>query len=709
MTVKSVLKKGLMLTAAAGLVTGVAAQVPKSYKDIEVPKLNDVKVPDVTKITLSNGLKLYLVEDPELPVISLNARIRGGSANEPADKLGLAGITGEVMRTGGTATRTGDDLDEELESLAATVETGIGQTSGSAFMSVLKEDIDVGLEILADVLTNPEFREDKIDLAKVQARSGIARRNDDPNGVVQREFRKLIYGADSPYARHTEYETIDSITRQDLIDFHATYFHPNNTMMAVWGDFKAEDMAKKIEAAFAGWKKKEPLNIPDLTAVNYEFKPSVNLVEREDATQSVIRIGHLGIQQDNPDYFAVLVMNRILGTGGFSSRLFQSVRSRQGLAYSVGGGVGSNIEYPGVYQLVCSTKSETTAQAIRSILHEVDRMRTELVTEEELNLAKESYLNAFVFNFDTRREVVQRIMTYDYFGYPEDFLQQTKSNVEKVTAADVQRVAQEYMKPEALQILVLGKSEDFDEPFSVFGEVAAVDITIPEPADDTPEASAADLEQGSAVFAKMVDAIGGSAKASTITNVSTSTDMAVSMMGQSLDVTGVSLMVYPDKMHMILNLPFGEMKQVFNGQTGWASSPAGSQDYGDSEIKEARDSMFRDWVNLMRHADQLTVQLLGTETVAGREAAVLKVSNDSGQSTKLFVDTADFMPLMQEYRGTTPMGPATMTASYSDWREVGGIKLPYTVIIEADGEPFVTSTVVESNVNIDVAADTFSK
>ena len=209
---KNVLLAGVALAVAVGGILPVSAQV-KSYKDIKYPTLNEIVIPHVEKVELANGMKLYLVEDHELPIINLSARVRVGSIFEPADKVGLAGITGEVMRTGGTATRTGDELDDELESLAASVETSIGETSGRAFMSVLKEDIDIGVAILADVLMNPEFREDKLDLAKVEAKSGISRRNDDPNGIVTREFGRIIYGKDSPYARIPEYDTIENISR----------------------------------------------------------------------------------------------------------------------------------------------------------------------------------------------------------------------------------------------------------------------------------------------------------------------------------------------------------------------------------------------------------------------------------------------------------------------------------------------------------------
>jgi len=457
----------------------VAQERVPEYKQLKYPKLRDIQVPAVERVTLPNGMQLFLLEDHELPLIHVSAVIRTGSVYEPADKIGLAGLTGTVMRTGGTTSKTGDELDEQLEQIAATVETGIGRSSGSAFMSVLKDDVDTGLSILADVLMNPAFRQDKIDLAKISARTGIARRNDNPGGVASREYAKLIYGPKSVYARHAEYATIDSITRDDLVAFHRKFYHPNNTMLAVWGDFKTEQMAAKIKEAFKDWAKTD-VELPPVPQVKYEFQSTVNAVTKEDMNQSVIRFGHIGGVMSDPDYFALMVMNEILGSG-FTSRLFKNVRSRQGLAYSVGGAYSADFDHPGMFYVSCQTKLGSTVHAVNAMIDEVRKMTQEEVTDEELALAKDSFLNSFVFNFESRGQIINRLMTYVYYGYPEDFLQKTKENVEKVTKADVLRVAKAHLRPDKVQILVVGKPNEFDKPLSTLGEPRTIDITIPLP------------------------------------------------------------------------------------------------------------------------------------------------------------------------------------------------------------------------------------
>jgi zinc protease len=464
---------------SAFILHGCSQQLSSNYKKIKYSKLGDIEIPDVQRVTLANGMELFLVEDHELPLINMSAMIRTGSIYEPADKIGLASITGMVMRTGGTTTMTGDEIDERLEQIAASVETSIGLNSGRASLSVLKEDIDTALPIFADVLMNPAFREDKIELAKIRHRSRIARRNDHPSSIARREFAKLIYGPESIYARHTEYTTIDNITRDDLVDFHKNFFHPNHVMLAAYGDFDTEQMVKKIEQAFKDWQKTD-VHLPETPKVEYEFRQTVNVIEKDDINQAYINLGHVGCMMNDPDYFALIVMNKILG-GSFTSRLFKNIRSRQGLAYSAYGRYNAKYDHPGVFYVGCQTKSESTVHAIRAMIDEVEKMTESEVTDEELKLAKQSYLNSFVFKFDSKSEIVRRLMTYEYFGYPSDFLQKTKENIEKVNKEDILRIARKHLRPDKMQILAVGRPQDFDESLSVLGLVREIDITIPQP------------------------------------------------------------------------------------------------------------------------------------------------------------------------------------------------------------------------------------
>lgn len=678
------------------------------YKDLKYPPLNEIKVPPVERVVLANGMILYLVEDHELPLINLSARIGAGSIDEPADKIGLAGITGDVMRTGGTKSKSGDEIDEELESIAASVETGIGETSGFASMSVLKENVDTGLSILADLLMNPAFPQEKIDLQKVQERSGISRRNDDVNGIAFREFDKLIYGAQSVYARHSEYATIDAVTRDDLVAFHKKYFHPNNVMLGIWGDFKTKEMIKKIDAAFKRWPK-GVFKRPQTQPVPYNFDYSVNFVRKEDVNQSTILLGHIGGLMNNPDYFALQVMNDIL-SGGFSSRLFRHVRSDQGLAYAVFGAYSANFDYPGTFYGGCMTKSETTVKAVRSLLHEIEMIRKEEVTDEELALAKESFLNSFVFNFDTRSEIVNRLMTYEYYGYPKDFLEQTKANIEKVTKAEVLRVAQKYLQPDKVRILVVGKDKDFDEPLTVLGNVSAIDITIPVSEEITPAATAASLSKGRELLNKTIAACGGAAAFKAIKTMQWKRSSTIVTPQGEMAMTVQVIVALPDRARYDISMPMGEMSQILNGEQAWMVSPRGTMPAPAQMKEEMVANLWRDFAYLFANADRegSAAQHLGSEDFEGQKCEVLLITPKGVKSFKLYLNAATMMPVKTNYQAMSMMGPADTDEMFSDFREVLGVKLPFKSVTNQDGKKAQEATATEILINVAVDESQFA-
>jgi zinc protease len=418
--------------------------------------LRPIQIPKVETVTLPNGMRLYLLENHELPLVNGAARVRTGNLFDPADKVGLAGLTGSVMRTGGTKDKTGDQLDQLLENVAASVETSIGETSGSVTFSALKENTDPVLAIFKSVLTQPEFRQDKVDLAKTQTKSGISRRNDDAHGIAQREFAAFVYGKESPYGWDTQYATIDAITRADMQAFYRRYFFPANIMLAVWGDFNAAEMKAKLESLFADWTvKQEP--VPEFPKVEQGAPAGTYLAVKDDVTQTFFVVGHRGGELRDKDYPALEVMADILG-GGFRSRLVQRVRTRMGAAYSISANWGANYGHPGLFEIRGSTKSLSTVETIKAVQEEVARMRTTEVTQEELDTAKQSALNSLVFAFDTKSKTLGRMLTYEYWGYPKDFIYRYQKALEGVTRADVLRVSKQYLDP--AKFVILGRRSE---------------------------------------------------------------------------------------------------------------------------------------------------------------------------------------------------------------------------------------------------------
>ena len=455
------------------------AATARHYTDLSFGPLPEVKVPKYSRYVMDNGMVVYLMEDHELPLVQGTAIIRTGDRLEPAEQVGLASLTGTVMRTGGTQQHSADELNQLLEQRAASVETSIGDSSGSASFNALSEDSEMVLELFAEVLREPKFAQNKLDLAKTQLQGEIARRNDEPDSIASREFQKLIYGKASPYARIVEYATLDNISRKDVVNFYQQYFHPNNMILGIVGDFDSKKMRSLIQKNFGDWKPQK-LNKPNLPAVSQAKLGGIFLVDQPQLTQSYVQIGHLGGQFNSPDYPALDVLNGVLN--GFGGRLFNAVRSRQGLAYSVYGSWSPRYDYPGVFVAGGQTRSEATVPFIKGVEAEIKSLQSELVTPAELAYAKDSVLNSFVFNFENPSQTLSRLMRYEYYGYPADFLFRYQKAVEATTAADVQRVAKTYLNPENLVTLVVGNAATIQPPLTqLAAEVTPVDITIPKP------------------------------------------------------------------------------------------------------------------------------------------------------------------------------------------------------------------------------------
>ena len=468
---------GLALSAVAFCMTlPLFAQSPEPWKKIPIPPLHAFKPSEPTRIELPNGLVIFLQEDHELPFISGTILIRGGSRDEPANKIGLVSLYGETWRTSGTATADGDTLDDRLEAKAASIETSGGVALTSLNWSSLKSDFDSVFASSVDLLLHPAFKAEKLSLARMQIETGISRRNDDASGIASRQATLLAFGASSPFAREPEYATVDAVTVPDLKAWHDTTVIPNAMIVSVFGDFESKAMEAKLRAAFGSLARGKALHEP-----KFEFpgpKPGVYFVDKNDVNQSNVIIVGLGTERSNPDLYALSVMNEIF-SGGFGSRLFQNVRTKLGLAYAVGGSYGASYDHPGVFEVSASTKSATTVAAAQAMLEEIGRLKTVPPTADELRKAKEEQLNSFIFRYDSPDKTLNEQVTLAFFGYPKDFLEKYKTGIESVTAADVSRVANKYIDASKVAVLVVGNKSQITPPVTSLGTVTTLDIAIP--------------------------------------------------------------------------------------------------------------------------------------------------------------------------------------------------------------------------------------
>lgn len=677
-----------------------------SWKQIPIPQLPAFKPAQPKRIELSNGMVIFLQEDHELPLIDGSARIRGGSVNEPASKVGLTDIYGEVWRTGGTKTQTGDQLDDFLEVRAAKVETGGGPDSTSISFSCLKGDLDDVFKVFVDVLQNPEFRADKIDIAKKGEEDSISRRNDEVSEIAHREAVRLAYGADNPYARIPEYSTVAPITREDLIAWHEKYVHPNNIILGISGDFDAAAMEAKLRAAFDSWPK--GATIPKNEIEYSPAKPGYYLIPKDDVNQSNIRMIAMGITRDNPDYYAISVFNEAFG-GGFSSRLFNDIRTKRGLAYGVGGGIGSNFGHPGILQIAIGTKSQSTVESIRATDEDIDKLATEPITAEEIQRAKDAILNAFIFRLDSPDKILAERMTYEYYGYPPDWLDKYESEIKKVTPVDVNRVAQKYLHKDQLAVLVVGNTKDFDKPLSTLGEVKKIDITIPAPpAEKEASQPAASNPEGKALVAKVAAAMGGLPKLQSIKTMRVNIDQSNG--GGPATPLEVS-MAFPDKMHVDVTTPQGKLTIVVSPDEAFMAIPSmGSRSMPPQQKTEMMAQLHHDLVYIAQHADDpaFTFAATGTEKIGDTDAAIVDIGG-AVPWVRWYIDPKTGYILREKYKGMGQMGSFDGETELSDWRAVDGINLPYKHDNKQNGSPSSTSEFQKIEVNPQLDSQLFEK
>ena len=687
------------LVMVGGLLWAQAPSLP-SYQNLKYPPLREVKIPEVAVSTMANGMKLYLLENHELPLIGGFAIVRTGNLFDPADKVGLADMTGDVMRTGGTREKSGDDIDVQLENIAASVETGIAETSGSVSFSCLRENVDEVLPLFKAVLTEPEFRQDKVDLAKTQTRSVLARRNDNASGIASREFSSVLYGRDNPYGWQTEYEHVDRITRDDMLAFHKRYFFPANIILAVQGDFNASEMKARLEKLFGDWNvRQEP--VPAFPAVTAKPSPGIFLATKDDVNQTFFRVGHLNGLLKDKDYPALEVMADILG-GGFSSRLFRKVRTELGYAYNVSANWGANYNHPGAFAISGSTKSESTTATIETILKEVERLRTEEVTDQELKTAKETVLNSFVFNFDQPNKTLNRLLIYEYHGYPKDFIFQYQKAVEAVTKADILAAAKKHLYPQQLSIVAVGKTSDFGRPLSALNlPVTAIEL---EPKREAVKADSASLAKGKELLQRAQEAVGGVEKLTSLNDFTMAADVDVKTPDGGMKVTQVNRWLRPSHVRQEQELPFGKLLAYFDGKSGWMATPQGTQPMPAPVAKQVQGALLRS-MPLLLQSDRIPgrqVNMIGDGTI--------EVTEGNGESVQLKLNEKTGLPEKMTYQSEQMSGPpATLEDTYDDWQETGGIKQPRKVTILRDGKPYAQVVVKEIRFNSGLTAEELSK
>lgn len=411
---------------------------------------------DVKRTILPTGLTVLHVERHNLPIVTVTLLIKASPFNEPPDKAGLANLTAELL-TEGTKKRKAKEISEEIEFIGASLDSSAGSDFSTLRLSVLKKDIEKGFEILSDVLLNPTFLEEEIKRLKEMIKGNLRQSEEDPSFVADKTFRKAVYG-DHPYGRLITGtpETIDKITREDLTRFHTEYYRPNNAILSIVGDITEAEVKGIIERYLGEW---EPREIPSVNkSIDIIKRKNVILIDK-DLTQANIIIGHKGMERENPDYYAVSVMNYILGGGGFSSRLMQTVRDEMGLAYDINSQFDS-MKNGGFFRVEVQTKNESANKVIEEVLKQINRIKKEPVSDQELEDAKAYLTGSFPRRFDTNKKIAEMLVAIEYYNLGLDYIDRYPEYIKSITKDDIIKVTEKYLDVENFVLIVVARQSE---------------------------------------------------------------------------------------------------------------------------------------------------------------------------------------------------------------------------------------------------------
>lgn len=681
--------------------------LPASYKQLAYPPLEEFRPTEPVVKELPNGLRVYLMEDHEIPLVRMRAMVRGGSFLEPAEKAGLASLTGRVMRTGGTTRNPGDHLDEELGALAASMDVQVGALSGGASAESLAETMPRVLELFADVIRHPTFPEAKIELAKSAARTAISRRNDQIGSMAARAFQIAMYGKDSPLAREPEYATIDAITREDLARFHDRIFRSDRVSIGFVGSFDSKRVMQLVEKYFGDWQRSdEPLPTVAVDPLPVQGT-TVYFAEKNDVNQTNLYIGAPGVRYDNPDWAALRVGSFVLGSGGFSSRMMKKVRAELGLSYSVGAGIGAEFDRVGLFRAVCQTKSSTTGQAIDAMLSEIDAMlNASPPTEAEIQLAKDQILNTEVFEYESKAGILGRRMTLDFYGYPKDFNEQLNRKIRSVKASDVVSAYRRHLDTKNLKIVAVGNPSDFDKKLDTYGPVTVLDLSIPEPpAPRTAEVSEDSLAAG----AKAVDALlaraGGRERWKELRSMRVKASMSRNQppIGR-MELRGTETFVFPNRSHIVFDVetPMGALTitRVVVGDAGWIRQQ-NPQDPDEvvvsaipaAQLKQSSADKRTDWIVLLHSLATGTF----TGALDGNRLQIL----EKGSPVATLTLGSDGLPKTVAYRSFSGADAVRTIEAFGE--KDGMFYASSWETKDGQGDPAVQVAEVEWNVDVDEA------
>jgi zinc protease len=675
--------------------------------------IEEVKFPAFQQRTLPNGLRVVVIEHHEQPAVTLRLVVDAGKAFETPSKAGLSSATAALLNQG-TASRSAQQIAEAIDFIGGTLGASTSLESGFATAQVTSDQIDRGLELLADIVLRPTFPESEIERWRRQTLSGLQISQEDPAYLASAALARRVYG-DYPYGLPGEGtpESIRSLTRDDLVAFHRRYWVPDEAILAVVGDVQAADAFARVERQLGGWKKGEEVELPAFE-VPKRTKPEIVVIDKPDAVQTEIRIGQVAIPFRDPDYFAAQVYNAVLGVNS-SARLFNEIRNKRGLSYGAGSAFREATN-PGWFQASTFSKTESTVEALKVALEVIRGLEKTPVPDAELQAAKRFITGSFPLEIETPNGIATRVLEAMQFGLGKEFLETYNEKIESVTAADVKKFAETRIHPESMVIVLAGNASAFSDALKKeFGEFQTipyreVDLLAADlrkakeekaaaaPVSDADRARALELAK------KAQNALGGRAFVEQRTQITRGTGtLSPPNMPQPLPIQSiVSYRVLPDKERTEITLSMGQMIQVFDGMTGWISMGGQTQE----QTAQMKDEQFYG-LDVLRRFDRpgYTVRPLPDADLNGRKAPVIEIADAEGHATRFTLDPETFLVLKAAYE----TGGQTTEAVYSDYRDVNGVKIAHQTNASQNGQPLLEIRLTEVQVNPEIDPGLFKK
>jgi zinc protease len=737
------LRRRVLLTAAALIVTTAAwaqAPAPAVRWPSEGPPrplaARDVKFPPYHLQTLPNGLQVVAVLHHEQPVVSVRMIIRAGGALDPKDKLGLANLTAALL-TQGTTTQSASELNDAIDFIGGLMGAGAGTDLSFINTIVMKDSFDTGLRMLSDMARRPAFAPEEIERQRKQILSTLQVSLENPEYVADAVFRRLVYGF-HPYAWPLSGtpETIERLTRDDLVAFHRRYYVPNNAIMAVVGDVTVEEAFEEVRKVFGDWERREVP--PPVVVAPPDPTRRVVVINKPDAVQTEIRVGHLGVQRNHSDFMPLDLAIRILGGEG-ANRLHQLLRTERGLTYGAQADMDTRRD-SGDFEAATNTRSEMTGEVLRLMVDEFWRLQRERVGERELGDAKAYLSGSFPLTIETPDAIATQVLNVLFFGLPVEQLQSFRERVNAVTVDDIQRVSRFYLQPDRLSIALVGNAAAFVPQlrrlgFNTFETVEMEDLDLTSVDFRRPRFRASGPSQpGTGVEAlgarpalayqqtstivpregdgarqlldKMIAAKGGLATLRAVKSITATTRTQMRQASQepgapASPAESVTHLEYPNRVHVDTKLPNARIVQVFDGARAWIKDPAGVHEVPERAIRDLQLSLRRDTIAaLLAAADgALRARLLpDVKAEDGRQHHALELSGADLEPMVIYADPDTHLIARQTYVAGGP-GQAIVDELFADYRPVSGVQIAFTAQVRHDNQTVFERQVTDIKIN----------